>query len=72
MNSEPIERRITRCAIYTRKSTEYGLDKAVNSLDAQREVCRAYIKCQAHRIGSKCRDGTTTAVTPAARSFGRR
>jgi DNA invertase Pin-like site-specific DNA recombinase len=49
MNSEPIERRITRCAIYTRKSTEYGLDKAVNSLDAQREVCRAYIKCQAHR-----------------------
>lgn len=49
MDSEPIERRITRCAIYTRKSTEYGLDRAVNSLDAQREVCRAYIKCQAHR-----------------------
>jgi len=49
MSSEPIERRITRCAIYTRKSTEYGLDQAVNSLDAQREVCRSYIKCQAHR-----------------------
>jgi DNA invertase Pin-like site-specific DNA recombinase len=49
MDSEPIERRVTRCAIYTRKSTEYGLDRAVNSLDAQRDVCRAYIKCQAHR-----------------------
>ena len=49
MISEPIERRITRCAIYTRKSTDYGLDKAVNSLEAQRDVCRAYIRCQAHR-----------------------
>jgi site-specific DNA recombinase len=39
----------TRCAIYTRKSTERGLDMAVNSLEAQRDVCQAYIKCQAHR-----------------------
>ncbi|MGE5564304.1 MAG: recombinase family protein [Bacillota bacterium] len=46
---DPIERRTTRCAIYTRKSTEHGLDKAVNSLETQRDVCRAYIKCQAHR-----------------------
>ena len=46
---DPIERRITRCAIYTRKSTEHGLDKAVNSLETQRDVCRAYIRCQAHR-----------------------
>jgi site-specific DNA recombinase len=46
---DPIERRITRCAIYTRKSTDYGLEQAVNSLDTQRDVCRAYIKCQAHR-----------------------
>ena len=46
---DPIERRMTRCAIYTRKSTEHGLDAAVNSLETQRDICRAYIKCQAHR-----------------------
>lgn len=43
------ESRMIRCAIYTRKSTSAGLDAPVNSLDTQREVCRAYIKCQAHR-----------------------
>ncbi|WP_298309114.1 recombinase family protein [uncultured Erythrobacter sp.] len=37
-----------RCAIYTRKSTEEGLDQDFNSLDAQREACEAYIKSQAH------------------------
>jgi site-specific DNA recombinase len=37
-----------RCAIYTRKSTEEGLEQAFNSLDAQREACEAYIKSQAH------------------------
>ncbi len=35
-----------RCAIYTRKSTEEGLDQAFNSLDAQREACAAYIRSQ--------------------------
>lgn len=38
---------VTRCAIYTRKSTEEGLDQAFNSLHAQREACEAYIKSQA-------------------------
>ena len=37
---------ITRCAIYTRKSTEHNLDLAFNSLHAQREACEAYIKSQ--------------------------
>lgn len=37
-----------RCAIYTRKSTDEGLDQAFNSLDAQREACEAYIKSQKH------------------------
>jgi DNA invertase Pin-like site-specific DNA recombinase len=37
-----------RCAIYTRKSTEEGLEQAFNSLDAQREACAAYILSQAH------------------------
>lgn len=35
-----------RCAIYTRKSTEEGLDQAFNSLDAQREACAAYALSQ--------------------------
>jgi DNA invertase Pin-like site-specific DNA recombinase len=39
--------RSIRCAIYTRKSTEEGLDQAFNSLDAQREACEAYILSQA-------------------------
>lgn len=36
-----------RCAIYTRKSTEHGLELEFNSLHAQREACEAYIKSQA-------------------------
>ena len=36
-----------RCAIYTRKSTEHGLELEFNSLEAQREACEAYIKSQA-------------------------
>src|SRR4051794_21802778 len=38
-----------RCAVYTRKSSERGLDLSVNSLETQRDICSAYIKCQAHR-----------------------
>lgn len=34
------------CAIYTRKSSEEGLDQQFNSLDAQREACAAYILSQ--------------------------
>ena len=37
-----------RCAVYTRKSTEEGLDKAFTSLDAQREAGLAYIHSQQH------------------------
>ncbi|MGI4764801.1 MAG: recombinase family protein [Janthinobacterium lividum] len=37
-----------RCAIYTRKSTEYGLEQEFNSLDNQREAGEAYVKSQAH------------------------
>jgi site-specific DNA recombinase len=46
MNAPVIK--LPRCAIYTRKSTEYNLELAFNSLDAQREACEAYIKSQAH------------------------
>ena len=37
-----------RCAIYTRKSTEEGLDQEFTSLDAQREAAEAYINSQQH------------------------
>ena len=37
-----------RCAIYTRKSTDEGLEQSFNSLDAQREACEAYIASQKH------------------------
>ena len=37
-----------RCAIYTRKSSEEGLEQDFNSLDAQREACEAYVKSQKH------------------------
>ncbi len=48
MTSPPVQRLTTRrCAIYTRKSSEEGLDQAFNSLDAQREACAAYILSQA-------------------------
>ncbi len=40
--------KLTRCAVYTRKSTEHNLDLEFNSLDAQREACEAYIKSQKH------------------------
>ena len=37
-----------RCAIYTRVSTDHGLDQEFNSLDAQHDAASAYIKSQAH------------------------
>jgi site-specific DNA recombinase len=42
------DRKPIRCAIYTRKSSEEGLEQSFNSLDAQREACRAYIQSQRH------------------------
>jgi site-specific DNA recombinase len=42
------DRRTIRCAIYTRKSSDEGLDQAFNSLDAQREACESYISSQRH------------------------
>src|SRR6266403_4098489 len=39
---------LVRCAVYTRKSTEEGLEQAFNSLDAQREAAEAFIASQRH------------------------
>src|SRR5450759_4829995 len=41
-----------RCAIYTRKSSEEGLEQNFNSLDAQREACEAFIASQKHEGGT--------------------
>ena len=38
---------VQRCAVYTRKSSEEGLEQDFNSLQAQREACEAFIKSQA-------------------------
>jgi site-specific DNA recombinase len=45
---DPTSKRSLRCAIYTRVSTDQGLEQDFNSLDAQREASEAYIKSQAH------------------------
>jgi site-specific DNA recombinase len=46
-NGSPPRARI-RCAVYTRKSSEEGLEQEFNSLDAQREACEAYVRSQKH------------------------
>ena len=64
-------RRSVRCAIYTRKSTEEGLEQEFNSLDAQREAAEAYIASQKHEGWQVLPTATTTAATPAATWTGR-
>jgi site-specific DNA recombinase len=54
-NKSPARARV-RCAVYTRKSSEEGLEQEFNSLDAQREACEAYITSQRH-------EGWTTLAT---------
>ena len=48
-----VSKRVVRCAAYTRKSTEEGLEQEFNSLDAQREAAEAYIKSQSQE-GWQC------------------
>ena len=45
-DAQAIESPVVRCAIYTRKSSEEGLDQEFNSLDAQRESAEAFIASQ--------------------------
>ncbi len=58
---------MTRCAIYTRKSTEEGLEQDFNSLDAQREAGEAYIASQRHEgwvlIKDRYDDGGISGAT---------
>ena len=46
--SSPRRSARVRCAVYTRKSSEEGLDQKFNSLQAQREACEAFISSQRH------------------------
>jgi site-specific DNA recombinase len=48
LQSIPVSRAAVRCAIYTRKSTDEGLDQAFNTLDAQREASESFINSQRH------------------------
>jgi site-specific DNA recombinase len=56
MNMRETNKRSLRCAIYTRVSTDQGLEQDFNSLDAQREASEAYIKSQAHEGWRLMRD----------------
>ena len=47
MNASALTPAPIRCAIYTRKSSDEGLEQAFNSLHAQRELCEAYVRSQA-------------------------
>jgi site-specific DNA recombinase len=49
-NPAPTRAKVFRCSIYTRKSSEEGLEQDFNSLHAQRESCEAYIKSQRHEL----------------------
>src|SRR5438094_7383325 len=72
----PIRGRRLRCAIYTRKSSEEGLEQEFNSLHAQREACEAYIRSQRHEgwtcLGQHYDDGGLSGATmdrPALRQL---
>jgi site-specific DNA recombinase len=53
--------KLVRCAIYTRVSTDAGLDQEFNSLDAQYDASEAYIRSQAHAGWALTRLATTMA-----------
>jgi DNA invertase Pin-like site-specific DNA recombinase len=58
--------KLNRCAIYTRKSSEEGLEQSFNSLEAQREACRAFVLSQKHEgwtaLNDRYDDGGFSAV----------
>ena len=62
----PLPKRV-RCAVYTRKSNEEGLQQEFNSLDAQREAAQAYIASQQHDgwicLPERYDDGGSAAAT---------
>ncbi len=68
MSSMATMPRRSRCAVYTRKSSEEGLDMEFNSLDAQRDACEAYVTSQKAEGWVALRDtAMMTVASPAAR-----
>src|SRR6201985_1142845 len=67
-----VEPKAPKCAVYTRVSSDSGLEQDFNSLDAQREAAEAYIKSQAHEGWRLVRDISTTAAFPVDRWSARR
>jgi len=65
MSAEP--KAVIRCAIYTRKSSEEGLEQSFNSLDAQREACLAFVVSQRHEgwrpLSARYDDGGYSGAT---------
>jgi hypothetical protein len=59
---EPHKQKELRCAIYTRKSSEEGIEQDFNSLDAQREACEAFIEASEEKVGFYTRAATMTAA----------
>ena len=72
--SRPAPVRKLRCAVYTRKSSEEGLDQEFNSLHNQREAAEAYVKSQAHEgwrlVRERFDDGGLPRETGAAAPLG--
>ena len=68
MKSGPVKP--VRCAIYTRVSTDHGLEQDFNSLDAQHDAAQAYIRSQAHAgwtlIRTRYDDGGYSGARPTA------
>jgi len=62
----PVPKGTVRCAIYTRKSTEDGLEQEFNSLDAQREAAEAYIRSQQHEGWTALEDTYDDGGSPVA------
>lgn len=60
------KKKVIRCAIYTRKSTEEGLEQQYNTLDAQRDAGESYIQSQRHEgwevLPTRYDDGGFTRV----------
>ena len=64
-NVAPGKNKTLRCAIYTRKSHEEGLEQEFNSLDAQRESAEHYIQLRGCGAGRLCRIAMTMVVSRA-------
>jgi hypothetical protein len=60
--------KVRRCAIYTRKSTEHGLELEFNSLDAQREACEPISRARPRRVGGPFPSSMMTRPIPGATS----